>query len=116
MKPMMPRDCWFKNGKCSMLYVLFTERQRPIECLSFLPSDLHANYGVDEEEHSDEQADVGQGFEGLHEGPQKDPDGVTLSQQFDQTSSPEQFQETHVECIDKLAKEQEYSIHVYINT
>lgn len=67
-------------------------------------SDLHANNGIDKEEHSDEQAHVGQGFEGLYEGPQEDADGVTLSQQLDQTSSSEQLQETHVECTGFLAE------------
>lgn len=66
-------------------------------------SNLHANDGVDEKKHGDEQADVGQSLEGLDEGPQKNADGVTLSEQFDQTSSSEQLQETHVERINKLA-------------
>lgn len=65
--------------------------------------DLHANDGVDEEEHGDEQADIGQSLEGLDEGPQEDPDGVALSQQFDETSCSEQLQETHVELINRLA-------------
>ena len=34
---------------------------------------LHANDGVDEEEHGDEQDDVGERLEGLDEGPEKDP-------------------------------------------
>lgn len=67
-------------------------------------SDLHANDGVDKEEHGNEQANVGQSLEGLDEGPQKDPDGVALSQQLDQTSCSEQLQETHVECINRLAE------------
>lgn len=65
--------------------------------------DLHANDGVDEEEHGDEQADIRQSLEGLDEGPQEDPDGVALSQQFDETSCSEQLQETHVELIHRLA-------------
>ncbi len=69
-------------------------------------SDLHANDGVDEEEHGDEQADVRQSLEGLDEGPQENPNGVTLSQQFDQTSCSEQLQETHIELINKLLQEQ----------
>ena len=32
--------------------------------------DLHANDGVDEEEHGDEQDDVGERLEGLDEGPE----------------------------------------------
>lgn len=63
---------------------------------------LHANDRVDEEEHGDEKADVGQGFEGLHEGPQENADGVALSQQLDEASSSEQLQETHVESVHRL--------------
>lgn len=69
-------------------------------------SDLHPNDGVDEEEHGNEQTDVRQGLEGLNEGPQQDSDGVALPQQFDQTSSSEQLQETHVERIDALVKKE----------
>lgn len=65
-------------------------------------SHLHADDGIDEEEHSNEQADVGQSLEGLNEGPQEDADGVTLPQQFDQTSRSKQLQETHVERVDTL--------------
>ena len=32
--------------------------------------DLHADDGVDEEEHGDEQDDIGERLEGLHEGPE----------------------------------------------
>lgn len=71
--------------------------------LSACLPDLHANDGVDEEEHGDEQADIGQSLEGLDEGPQEDADGVALSQQFDETSCSEQLQETHVELINRLA-------------
>lgn len=84
-----------------MLNTISRERQRPIECPRL--SNLHADDGVDEEEHGDEQADVGQSLEGLDEGPQKDPDGVTLSQQLDQASCSEQLQEAHVERFDRLA-------------
>lgn len=66
--------------------------------------DLHADDGVDKEEHGDEEADVGQRFEGLDEGPQKDADGVALSEQLDQTSRSEQLQEAHVEGINKLVE------------
>ena len=60
---------------------------------------LHANDGVDEEEHCQEEADVGQRFERLHEGPQQDADGVALPQQLDQPRRAEQPQETHVEEV-----------------
>ena len=36
-------------------------------------ADLHADDGVDEEEHADEEDDVGERLEGLDEGPEKDP-------------------------------------------
>ena len=66
---------------------------------------LHADDGVDEEQHGDEQADVRQSFEGLNEGPQKDPDGVTLTQEFDQTSRSKQLQEAHVERVHELQED-----------
>lgn len=45
--------------------VVFSVR---MEC--YVPKDLHADDGVDEEQHGDEQDDVGQGLEGLDESPQ----------------------------------------------
>ena len=38
--------------------------------------DLHANDGVDEEEHGDEEDDVGERLEGLHKGPEQNPGKV----------------------------------------
>lgn len=64
---------------------------------------LHADYCIDEEEHGDEQADVGQRFEGLHESPEENADGVALSKQLDEASGSKQLQETHVESVDRLA-------------
>lgn len=65
---------------------------------------LHADNCVDEEEHGDEQADVGQGFEGLHKRPEENADGVALSQQLDEASGSKQLQEAHVESVDRLAR------------
>lgn len=65
---------------------------------------LHANDGVNEKEHCDEQADVGQRLEGLNEGPEEDADGVTLPQQFDQTGRSKQLQEAHVDRVDTLSQ------------
>lgn len=67
-------------------------------------SDLHANNGVDEEKHGDEEANVWESFEGLDEGPKENPDRVALSQQLDQTGCSEQLQEAHVELIDRLGQ------------
>lgn len=38
-------------------------------------------------------------LEGLYKGPEQDSYGVALPQQFDQSGSPEQLQETHIECV-----------------
>lgn len=65
-------------------------------------SDLHANDGVDEEEHGDEEANIWERFEGLDEGPKENPDCVALSQQFDQASCSEQLQEAHVKLFNRL--------------
>lgn len=89
--------------KCSM----WNRKRHIVSSDCVCAADLHANDGVDKEKHGDEQADVGQCFEGLHKGPQKNPDGVTLSQQFDQTSSSKQLQETHVERTHYLEDSQE---------
>ena len=61
--------------------------------------DLHADDGVDEEEHADEEDDVGQRLERLHERPQQDPDRLALTQQLHETSGAKQSQEAHVDEI-----------------
>lgn len=76
-------------------------------------SNLHADDCVDEEEHGDEQADVGQSLEGLDKSPQENADGVTLSEQFDQASCSEQLQETHIELINRLAQGERKQTVVY---
>ena len=66
---------------------------------------LHANDGVDEEEHCQEEADVGQRFERLHEGPQQDADRVALPQQFNEAGRAEKakkadvYESNIVECF-----------------
>jgi hypothetical protein len=44
---------------------------------------LHPDDSVDEEEHGDEQDDVGQSLEGLDKRPQENPDGVALTEKLD---------------------------------
>ena len=62
-------------------------------------ADLHADDGVDEEEHADEEDDVGQRLERLHERPQQDPDRLALPQQLDEAGGAEQPQEAHVDEV-----------------
>ena len=62
-------------------------------------ADLHADDGVDEEEHADEEDDVGQRLERLHERPQQDPDRLALAQQLDEAGGAEQPQEAHVDEV-----------------
>lgn len=92
------------RSRCQQLMIQETDL-----CLA----NLHADDCVDEEEHGDEQADVGQGLEGLDESPQENADGVTLSEQFDQASGSEQLQETHVELINRLAQGERRKAVVY---
>ena len=66
---------------------------------SFLEQDLHADDGVDEEQHGNEQDDVGQGLEGLDEGPEQDSDRVALSKQFHETCGTEQTEKTDVDEV-----------------
>ena len=44
-------------------------------------------------------------LERLHEGPQQNTDGVTLSQQLDQPGRSEELQETHVDGVHRLSHE-----------
>lgn len=70
--------------------------------MSQLPH-LHADNCIDKEEHGDEQTDVRQSFEGLHEGPEENADCVALPEQLDEASGSKQLQEAHVESVDRLA-------------
>lgn len=45
-----------------------------------ITSHLHSNDRINEEQHSDEQTDIRQCFERLYKGPQKNANGVTLTQ------------------------------------
>ena len=67
-----------------------------IDQLSLFLSHLHAYDGVYEEEHGQEETDVGQRLERLHEGPEKDADRVALPQQFDEARRAEEAQEPDV--------------------
>lgn len=60
---------------------------------------LHADDGVDEEQHGDKQTNVGQCLERLYERPQQNANGVALTQQLDQSSGTEQSQKAHIECV-----------------
>lgn len=60
---------------------------------------LHANNRIDEEQHGNQQADVRQRLEWLHECPQQNANGVALAQQLDQSSRSEQTQKAHIECV-----------------
>ena len=62
-------------------------------------NNLHPDDGVDEEEHADQEDDVGQRLERLHEGPQQDPDRLALTEQLDETGGAKQSQEPDVDEI-----------------
>ena len=69
--------------------------------ISFLESafDLHSDDGVDEEEHTDQEDDVGQRLERLHERPQQDPDRLALTKQLYETGGAKQSEEADVDEI-----------------
>lgn len=54
---------------------------------------LHANDGVDEEEHDDEQGNVGQRLKRFDERPQKSSDTFAPGQQFDEAHDAEEPEE-----------------------
>ena len=54
---------------------------------------LHPHDAVDEEDEGDEQADPGQGLEGLEEGPEQGPDTLVFVEQLDKTGDTEQPEE-----------------------
>lgn len=60
---------------------------------------LHADDGINEEEHRDEQTHVRQSLERLDECPQQDADGVALTQQLDEPGRSEQSQEADLHVI-----------------
>ena len=55
---------------------------------------LHPDDAVDEEDEGDEQANPGQGLEGLEEGPEQGSDAFVFVEQFHETSHTEQTEET----------------------
>ena len=55
-----------------------------------LAEHLHADDGVDEEEHDDEEGDVRQSLERLDERPQQRPDALAARQELHQTHHTEQ--------------------------
>lgn len=59
---------------------------------------LHTDDGVDEEEHSDEQTDVGKRLERLDKRPEEYSDGVALTEKLYETGRAEETQETQVDC------------------
>lgn len=88
------------------------------ESLRWINPYLHADDGIDKEEHGDEETDVGQGLEKkdmsrrlvsithhdpdlerLDKGPEQDSDCVALSQELDQPGSPEESQESHIDKV-----------------
>lgn len=70
-----------------------------------LPTYLHANDGVDEEEHGDEQTDVGQRLEGLYEGPEEDANGVPLPKELDQSGRTKEPQKADGDKVELLCRE-----------
>ena len=43
-------------------------------------------------------------LEGLHKGPEKDPDGVALPQELDEPGGSEELQEAHVDAVQRLPR------------
>ena len=49
---------------------------------TYIAEHLHANDGVDEEDHDDQQANVWQGFDRLHKRPQQNSNRLSLAQEL----------------------------------
>ena len=56
---------------------------------------LHPDNAVDEEDEGDEQANPGEGLEGLEECPEEGSDALVLVEQLDEPSDTEQSEETN---------------------
>ena len=56
---------------------------------------LHSDDAVDEEDEGDEEANPGEGLEGLEEGPEEGSDALVLVEQLDEPSDTEQPEETN---------------------
>ena len=63
--------------------------------LGYPAKHLHAHHAVDEEDEGDEEANPGQGLEGLEEGPEEGSDALVLVEQLDEPSDTEQSEETN---------------------
>lgn len=61
----------------------------------FLLAYLHANDSIDEEQHDDEEGDVGQCLEGLDECPQQRPDALAPTQEFHQSHDTEESEKVY---------------------
>ena len=52
-------------------------------------------------------------LEGLHEGPEKDSDGVALPQQLDESGGSEELQEAHVDGVQRLPMTMHKTMYYY---
>ena len=58
--------------------------------LGYPTKHLHAHHAVDEEDEGDEEANPGEGLEGLEEGPEEGSDALVLVEQLHQPGHTEQ--------------------------
>ena len=63
--------------------------------LGYPAKHLHAHHPVDEEDEGDEEADPGEGLEGLEKGPEKGSDAFVFVEQLDETGHTEQPEKTN---------------------
>lgn len=68
---------------------------------------LHSDDGVNEKEHGNQEAHIGQRLEGLDKGPEENPDCVALAEEFYQARGSEETQEAHLHVIFFLSNEWE---------
>ncbi len=66
---------------------------------SNVPKELHADNGIDEEEHDHQHHDVGQSLDGLDEGEEQDANADAASEQLDQSGRAKQPKEAHVDHL-----------------
>lgn len=57
---------------------------------------LHSDDGINEEKHRNQQANIREGFKWLDKCPKQYPNGVSLSEKFDQSSRSKQPQEAQI--------------------
>lgn len=65
---------------------------------------LHPDNRIDEEEHGNQQANIRQRLEWLHERPKQNTNGVALAQQLDESGGAEQPQEANVKRVGLLCE------------